>query len=349
MTDFVSLPALFQSIYIPMGNGGYESMEEEQVWALIDKIDACQNLVTKEALFSKNETLEDVHTETMKYLYLPYFRAKCLMSIRDMDKRRSNLLQAKDFLDDFLHSCSLYGVLHESEMKKVENAVMSAEEKRNSKIEKYKRDKAAKLRMQELTRFLAITKEDGEVDNEDQQRELYLLTLQSYARDAIDDLELLREELMMLAMRAQEHAVLEERSEKNERRGEPANQQSLVPPGSKALDPNRPGIEITKTYKVGDQIIMSRDTVKAQVFGDRIAPPTMSLEEFADLEMQQALEREQRQQEGDGATKRYQQLLQEGLEDDADLVDAATVKDREWDDWKDNNPRGWGNKMGKRF
>ena len=37
----------------------------------------------------------------------------------------------------------------------------------------------------------------------------------------------------MLAMRAQEQAVLEERSEKNERRGEPVNQQSLVPPGSK--------------------------------------------------------------------------------------------------------------------
>lgn len=89
--------------------------------------------------------------------------------------------------------------------------------------------------------------------------------------------------------------------------------------------------------------------MKAQVFRDRIAPPTMSLEEFADLEVQQALEREQRQQEGDGAVRRYGQLLQEGLEDEADLVDQATVKDREWDDWKDNNPRGWGNKMNKRF
>jgi hypothetical protein len=27
----------------------------------------------------------------------------------------------------------------------------------------------------------------------------------------------------------------------------------------------------------------------------------------------------------------------------------AAEKDRAWDDWKDNNPRGWGNKMGKRF
>lgn len=27
----------------------------------------------------------------------------------------------------------------------------------------------------------------------------------------------------------------------------------------------------------------------------------------------------------------------------------AADKDRAWDDWKDNNPRGWGNKAGKRF
>lgn len=77
---------------------------------------------------------------------------------------------------------------------------------------------------------------------------------------------------------------------------------------------------------------------------------------------------------------RYKQLEADGDEDDADLADQvncillqihvlysivrllthhsaprfsfcpkAADKDRAWDDWKDNNPRGWGNKMGKRF
>ena len=40
---------------------------------------------------------------------------------------------------------------------------------------------------------------------------------------------------------------------------------------------------------------------------------------------------------------------EDGDEDKEELVDQATEKDREWDDWKDNNPRGWGNKMNKRF
>jgi len=29
------------------------------------------------------------------------------------------------------------------------------------------------------------------------------------------------------------------------------------------------------------------------------------------------------------------------------LVDAKTYKDRAWDDFKDDNPRGWGNRMNK--
>lgn len=47
--------------------------------------------------------------------------------------------------------------------------------------------------------------------------------------------------------------------------------------------------------------------------------------------------------------RRYKELLRDGEEDDDELLDEATMADRAWDDWKDNNPRGWGNKMGKRF
>ena len=46
---------------------------------------------------------------------------------------------------------------------------------------------------------------------------------------------------------------------------------------------------------------------------------------------------------------RYKDLLKDGDEDDLDLVDKATIEDRNWDAWKEDNPKGWGNKMGKRF
>lgn len=70
---------------------------------------------------------------------------------------------------------------------------MNADEKRMYKIEKFKREKLAKKRIQEITRFLAIVSKDETVDHEEEQRELYTLTLQSYSRDALDEIDMLEE------------------------------------------------------------------------------------------------------------------------------------------------------------
>lgn len=44
--------------------------------------------------------------------------------------------------------------------------------------------------------------------------------------------------------------------------------------------------------------LCSRDTVKAKVFGSHIAAPTMTLEEFGDQQKADALDRQQREQDG---------------------------------------------------
>jgi len=86
------------------------------------------------------------------------------------------------------------------------------------------------------------------------------------------------------------------------------------------------------------------------VFRDRIPPPTLSLEEYADRQVAEATERAVREQEAEkSAVRKYRDLEAAGLEDDSALVDQATIKDRDWDTFKEDNPRGWGNKMGKRF
>lgn len=81
-------------------------------------------------------------------------------------------------------------------------------------------------------------------------------------------------------------------------------------------------------------------------------PPTMSLNEFADQEMARALAQEQASvlPEGmAGPTRRYNELYEAGEEDNEALVEEATLKDREWDNWKDENKKGSGNKANKRF
>ena len=78
----------------------------------------------------------------------------------------------------------------------------------------------------------------------------------------------------------------------------------------------------------------------------------MSLEELGEREYQAAIERDARQKEAEADQKneprKYEDLLRDGLEDNLELVDASAKLDRDWDDFKDANPRGSGNKHANR-
>ncbi|KAJ1416541.1 TAP42-like protein [Ochromonadaceae sp. CCMP2298] len=331
---------------------------EEYLYETINLIEACKRQVEAEFLLSKNESVEDISTSTLQFLFLDLYIGKCYLSMTDLENRLVALLQAKDLLEAFLALCAQKGILSEEDAQVSANSgSVSAEEKRTSKIEKFKRDRAARGRIAELQRFLHITKADGEVDHEEEARELFLTQLQCYCREAMDDMDSLQQEMPMLRMMADRREQQEQQGHGQPGGGGSSSAGSSSaqsyqgrgpPPGS------GPGISVTRTFKVGDQLMFSRDTVKASVFGFGIAAPTISLEEFGD---QQKLEAEQRSQqqaeaESEGAAKsgrRFKQLEADGDEGDEDLMDQATMKDREWDEWKADNPRGWGNKMGKRF
>jgi hypothetical protein len=72
--------------------------------------------------------------------------------------------------------------------------------------------------------------------------------------------------------------------------------------------------------------------------------PTMTLEEFAEEEMQKISV----QQEKEAITKEIEDynIKHNGkIDEDSDkIVDEKTYKDRNWDDWKDEHERGAGNK-----
>lgn len=139
-------------------------------------------------------------------------------------------------------------------------------------------------------------------DEEAEARECYLLQLSLYMRNGLDEIHLLNQELQML-----------QHMEKL-RQQEPSRQQSAesveaakakVLSGSIWADPERRanilsmpgvgsrpdplgeshGIEVTRTGNAPDgSLLMTKEVVKAGVFKDSIAPPTMTIEEFGDLE-----------------------------------------------------------------
>ncbi|CAH0475966.1 unnamed protein product [Peronospora belbahrii] len=110
--------------------------------------------------------------------------------------------------------------------------------------------------------------------------------------------------------------------------------------------PQGQGLEVTR---INPQLEMRRETIRSGVFKPGHRLPTMTLNEYADHEVANAVERQKREEEAPKGPRRYDQLVEDGDEDNDALVEEATYKDRAWDDWKDANEKGIGNKGGSQF
>jgi len=112
-------------------------------------------------------------------------------------------------------------------------------------------------------------------------------------------------------------------------------------------------LEVTRIHRGSDgQLLLRKEVIKSQVFRPGWNQPTVSLEEYGETERRKAIQRGKDQTLAEEHAKlqprRYDQLVRDGMEDDADLVDQSAAVDRKWDDFKDANPRGSGNKMADR-
>jgi len=61
--------------------------------------------VDRSAMFSKNEELDDISTETLVYLYVDHLQGKILTLYNDRKRRRRMLERAKAMLEKFLSRC----------------------------------------------------------------------------------------------------------------------------------------------------------------------------------------------------------------------------------------------------
>ena len=85
-----------------------------------------------------------------------------------------------------------------------------------------------------------------------------------------------------------------------------------------------------------DQRIHAREQYKNQVFKPGHIMPTMSIEELADMELADALERQERDEE-------MKKQREEEDPDSEDVLERERLKTASMDDWKDYNPKGAGN------
>ena len=127
----------------------------------------------------------------------------------------------------------------------------------------------------------------------------------------------------------------------------PSNQDQSGMPGIPGLsqggvvktfeDPNQKNKNSHKCTVINDQISKQLN-VREQVFRNPNMP-TLTLDEFADREMA-------RMEEATANQNEAQANKTDSDSEDEEVANKKTYKAREWDDWKDLNDKGSGNKMG---
>ncbi|RMZ75672.1 hypothetical protein DV737_g5165, partial [Chaetothyriales sp. CBS 132003] len=320
---------------------------KERLQGAIDELQECSRLVEQASLFSANEEVEDISTKDLQYLTVPYVLAE--LRLRSYDNQRlAGLRRASQLLEEFLARLDQYRMLTKNEQELFERfqqqrssfSISSAagpEEKRRIKISRFQQEKALKQKLQHLRSQSEAQNTDDEIT-----RSLYLAEIALDVHQSFQSLDMISQELSILAQVQGEPvvaagAVQDERSRErpdgySERLDGPGTMGGLGRKGGPLLDgKGKPLQPFT--------ILGKRSQMQKGVFRPGHNLPTMTIDEY--------LEEERRRGgiiEGGGNANAAQV---EPDEDNMELVDAATMKAREWDEFVEANPKGAGNRLNR--
>lgn len=258
----------------------------------------CASIIRREAIFSDNEIVEDMNTEDLKYLLVEVYIAALQSKV--MEGRVGHLKAAKSGFEAYIDRVLRLGIITKAEK---DALGLDAEKKptgnelRQQKIERFKRNAAAKKRLAELAmvnkrKADEERRQGGQVDgvgsaasgpDEEVQREITLLTIAIACRTAADEIAAINQELPIL-----EHAAkVAEREAQSGRNvdhgprgrrtagptaagaggnwaGDDDDERASGPPANDmSIRPDRPGLEVTR---IDPTYTISKETVKADVF-----------------------------------------------------------------------------------
>lgn len=214
-------------------------------------------LVATLHLFSNNETIDDVSTETIKFMTVNAFQGYVHQQHYDFENRKAHILAAKEYYKDFHHLCQLYDLAKTTnfDLNRTNNPVNNSN--RMEKIQKYQDKKNLETKLEEMEKRTHV--------EEEVQREIYLSQIKLWVMRVEDEIYNINCELPML-----------EHMEKI--RGGQVKQRPIIKP------------------KVMKPFILVKSELQKQVFGAGYPSlPTMTLDEFYDQEMKRIVEEQERQ------------------------------------------------------
>ncbi|ORX54290.1 putative TOR signaling pathway regulator [Piromyces finnis] len=324
-----------QKLYNDIINSTLSSNDEnfqKQVNDAIRHFTRASILVQQLSIFSINETVDDINTSDLKFLLIKVYLGELYLKIVNPNSDREKILEtAKSHLNEYLSNCELYELFSQNDKEyleaKLTNKTFNASRNREEKIARYKREKETKNKIEELTKQIQIASERGE-ENVDEEitRNLILTNIDLFIQQTIQDLEMIKDEMEMVKMMKQ---MREKQGPNSERVDNSANNFAPIPTSGPLLSqkgkPLRPFVIVDQKERLN------------QVFRPSHNLPTMTIDEFLENERK-------RGNILSGGTEPKKKIIDDN---DEDALDAETLKQRKWDDFKDDNPKGWGNRMNK--
>jgi immunoglobulin-binding protein 1 len=318
MTVDMSLTETLAEIEKVVGVDGTLSGHVAEGPCSLSSLKAFEEQIEHLDMFSKNEEVDDLHVLSLRCLNVPYYLALAYDSQGGEEKK--SLLRSKRmalaYYDRFLEQCVEYKVL-EPRIHRIVEACIEGEEKeemhasmlggsmsREGKIEMFKIERQLKRDMEILQRV-----------SEDEARPIVLMMVNRYVIKALGARHMVGQEVVML-----DAAVTMGESERE------AHERMM----SEKHDDTAMLFDKLKNAVQG--LENKRDALRKDVFRPSHILPTYTVEEFGEMEMERMKAEEISRSKKDVVKKR------EESDDDDDVE-----KCRAWDDFKDDNPKGWGN------
>ncbi|GJN07045.1 hypothetical protein PR202_ga24834 [Eleusine coracana subsp. coracana] len=377
--DGLPLPALFDKASRLHSLASSSSLDQEGIRKGVDLLRRCDEMVSKLGLFSSNETKDDVSTTNLKYLLVPYYLGEMTEQTAQED-RIPILKESQDHLKEFFSICEALELIPQDELelsrqKQPDTAAnrraQKAAQTKLQEIKEKKERRVRSLRAAALSAPIEAEEEDVLEDDGEEEREAWLATISLALCKAFDLLDMLKkEEEMLVAVKERQakdgnafaREMLDERTQKAEAWHHNAATRA---PYAKPADPitcatfaqdvieGRASVSQAHEHKhqpmifgpaslVGGGLTTERERMAARVFQPSYRMPTMSIEEAGLCEMKMMEQWQERTakmiQEANSAWHK------DGPGSTQDDEDAKEEIARAWDDWKDDNPRGAGNK-----
>ncbi|KAG5233706.1 PP2A regulatory [Salix suchowensis] len=315
----------------------------------IEYLEKCEEMISKLGLFSSNETKEDISTTNFKCILVPFYLAELAEKILQDDR-----IQILKDSQEFISFCEAMELVPEEELQaSSQGAPNTFVDRRALKIARYKRQRAAEAKLEEIKerkeRILFV--------------EAWITTICLTTCKATNLLEMLKEEEMFSSVKERQlkegakafsQTILDERAKKAEnwhrdaavkaRYTQPAQPITCATFAQDVLE-GRAKVSQAHDHKhvpmtfgpaslVGGSLTSERERMRAQVFQPGHRLPTMSIEEARLKEMLNSWKK---------PTLHGTRTIQKSKLSEDDNDDDVQ-KARACDDWKDDHPRGAGNK-----